>query len=346
MNIVVPYGQHSDLMQLPSATTPARRPQQGAHAPSPAPERLHTPVVTPKEDSPRPAVRRSRTKRKATPILVFDDPNDEDYEESPKKKPRKTYIYDSEGAIDAEIGSSSSEDVKLAPERKHQRKLKYTKVSRKSPSNTPAPRKCGTSDARRKSEQASNLLKRKGKGRPIPKHVEDCDEADLMMWQWKQNGRSWKEIRAEHIRIVGVEPGRSSLSVRLAKMEDNFIDNGCANDLMLLKYKEQVENELEVLKWQKISAKMKKEAAVDMSAEAIRKRYQLLKESGWRVGSKLLDKDGHKAEAEDESKHSLADSNEHPRGIGPDGEGVSVDEKPHRTSLVDYSSDEDNGYGG
>ena len=47
-----------------------------------------------------------------------------------------------------------------------------------------------------------------------------------MMWQWKHGGRSWKDIRAEWVRIMGVVPGRSSLSVRLAKMEDNFIDNG------------------------------------------------------------------------------------------------------------------------
>ena len=50
-----------------------------------------------------------------------------------------------------------------------------------------------------------------------------------MMWQWKHGGRSWKDIRKEWIRIMGVVPGRSSLSVRLAKMEDNFIDNGAAN---------------------------------------------------------------------------------------------------------------------
>lgn len=59
--------------------------------------------------------------------------------------------------------------------------------------------------------------------------MQECDEADLMMWQWKQSGRNWKDIRQEWVRIMGVVPGRSSLSVRLAKMEDNFIDNGAGN---------------------------------------------------------------------------------------------------------------------
>lgn len=84
-------------------------------------------------------------------------------------------------------------------------------------------------DAKAKSEKASALLNRKGKGRPIPKIVQECDEADLMMWQWKHDGRNWKDIRKEWVRIMGVVPGRSSLSVRLAKMEDNFIDNGAGN---------------------------------------------------------------------------------------------------------------------
>lgn len=59
--------------------------------------------------------------------------------------------------------------------------------------------------------------------------MQECDEADLMMWQWKHSGRSWKDIRNEWVRIMGIVPGRSSLSVRLAKMEDNFIDSGAGN---------------------------------------------------------------------------------------------------------------------
>jgi hypothetical protein len=84
-------------------------------------------------------------------------------------------------------------------------------------------------DAKRKSTNASLLLKRKGKGRAIPKRVEDSDAADLMVWQWRHAGRTWPEIRAEWTRMTGQVPGRSSLSVRMAKMQDNFIDNGGAD---------------------------------------------------------------------------------------------------------------------
>lgn len=83
-------------------------------------------------------------------------------------------------------------------------------------------------EAKRKADQANALLGRKGKGRAIPTRVEECDPIDLMMWQWRHSGKSWDEIRAEYVRMTGAVPGRSSLSVRLAKMEDNFIDNGGA----------------------------------------------------------------------------------------------------------------------
>lgn len=84
-------------------------------------------------------------------------------------------------------------------------------------------------DAQRKSTNASRILGRKGKGRTIPSRVEDSDAADLMVWQWRHAGRSWPEIRTEWTRMTGKVPGRSSLSVRMAKMQDNFIDSGGAD---------------------------------------------------------------------------------------------------------------------
>lgn len=50
-----------------------------------------------------------------------------------------------------------------------------------------------------------------------------------MVWQWKHAGRNWTDIREEWKRMMGRTPGRSSLSVRMAKMQDNFIDNGGAD---------------------------------------------------------------------------------------------------------------------
>ena len=48
----------------------------------------------------------------------------------------------------------------------------------------------------------------------------------MMMWQWRNSGKTWNEIRMEYERLTDTKPGRSSLSVRLAKMQDNFIDSG------------------------------------------------------------------------------------------------------------------------
>ena len=53
---------------------------------------------------------------------------------------------------------------------------------------------------------------------------------------------------------------------------------------MILKYKEEVEAELEDLKWKKVAAKIKKETAVDMKPSVVRKRYVQLQDNGWVVG--------------------------------------------------------------
>ena len=96
-------------------------------------------------------------------------------------------------------------------------------------SQPPLPGKTMALGTKRKSERAAALLARKGKGRAIPKRVQECDEADLMLWEWRHAGKSWGAIKEEYGRMTGQTPGRSTLSVRLAKMEDNFIAAGCAN---------------------------------------------------------------------------------------------------------------------
>lgn len=52
---------------------------------------------------------------------------------------------------------------------------------------------------------------------------------------------------------------------------------------MILKYKEQVETELEDLKWKKVAAKIKEDTDMDMKPAVVRKRYQQLQDNGWVV---------------------------------------------------------------
>jgi hypothetical protein len=89
---------------------------------------------------------------------------------------------------------------------------------------------CPAADAKiSEEEEDSSSLGRKNKARPIPKRVEDCDALDLMLWQWRRSGETWEDIKNEYVRLAAVVPGRSSLSVRFSKMEENFIKSGAAH---------------------------------------------------------------------------------------------------------------------
>lgn len=62
----------------------------------------------------------------------------------------------------------------------------------------------------------------------MPKTLGEAGPADQMMWEWKNQGKNWEEIRAEWKKITGVEPGGSSLSVRYIKLVENLARNGAA----------------------------------------------------------------------------------------------------------------------
>lgn len=63
----------------------------------------------------------------------------------------------------------------------------------------------------------------------VPKTLKQAGEADTMMWQWRQEGKNWDEIKEEWVRITGKEPGSSTLTTRYMKLYDNFMANGGAD---------------------------------------------------------------------------------------------------------------------
>ena len=69
-------------------------------------------------------------------------------------------------------------------------------------------------------------LKKKVKSIPVPKTLAEAGEADRMMWEWRHAGRGWTEIFNEWVRITGNRPGRSTLSVRFMKIQENFQAHG------------------------------------------------------------------------------------------------------------------------
>lgn len=100
----------------PQQVAPPTRESNHAVARGPFHKPSATPDAEPEEptqdEKPVRRLRRSRKKRKQTPILVFDDDSEDgDYKDTSAQNKRTKYDYDSEGAIDAKDGFSSSEEV-------------------------------------------------------------------------------------------------------------------------------------------------------------------------------------------------------------------------------------------
>jgi hypothetical protein len=122
-----------------------------------------------------------------------------------------------------------------------------------------------------------------------------------MLWQWRRDGKTWEEIKNEYVRRSAVVPGRSSLSVRFSKMEENFITSGAAQvrltamwtmprkvltdvqDIFLLKVKEDVEKALEGVRWKQVAERFKQLSHQDIRASELRKRWNILKDNDWFV---------------------------------------------------------------
>jgi hypothetical protein len=61
---------------------------------------------------------------------------------------------------------------------------------------------------------------------------------------------------------------------------------------MILKYKEEVEAELEEIKWQKVAQKIKEDRDIDMKPATIKKRFTELQANGWVVDAQAEGKAG------------------------------------------------------
>lgn len=77
--------------------------------------------------------------------------------------------------------------------------------------------KCGQSETAKntspepRSEKTHRQGRKKWVGIRIPKNLTEATEPDLMMWEWRNAGRSWKDIRTEWERLTGHYPADSTL---------------------------------------------------------------------------------------------------------------------------------------
>jgi hypothetical protein len=102
--------------------------------------------------------------------------------------------------------------------------IKSTKIPESKPKPKPKtpPKKSNPSTANKRSTAARN----RNYTFPVASALSEATEADKMMFRFKGEGKTWKEIGDEWFRMTGRRPGTSSLSVRFIKLKEKFARMG------------------------------------------------------------------------------------------------------------------------
>ena len=75
----------------------------------------------------------------------------------------------------------------------------------------------------------SSLLRKRDSGTKVPKSIDEAGDADRMLWEWRHAGKPWADITRKWTELTGKTPGKSTLSVRFIKLQDNFALTGGAD---------------------------------------------------------------------------------------------------------------------
>ncbi|GAB7332405.1 hypothetical protein MBLNU13_g04216t2 [Cladosporium sp. NU13] len=129
--------------------------------------------------------------------------------------------------------------------------------------------------------------------RPIPRSYDECDEADKALLDLRdEEKKTWKEIRAVWEELTGQRTGTSTLPNRYERLKDNFSIIKAEDRPKLLQAKDEVEAEMNKLKWKLIADKIKQKGGGVYSPNHIQRQYKkMMVREGMRPPPGIVDPD-------------------------------------------------------
>ncbi|QIX01029.1 hypothetical protein AMS68_006546 [Peltaster fructicola] len=113
------------------------------------------------------------------------------------------------------------------------------------------------------------------RSRLIPKSVKDCDEADTMLLEWKDAGKTWEQIKEQWLELTGEQVAKSSLPNRYQRLKDNFCVLSPEDLQCMLVAKQKIEKNFETEKWNNIAAEMLEQGVDgDLNPKALQRMYK------------------------------------------------------------------------
>ncbi|KAI9882416.1 MAG: hypothetical protein M1823_005836 [Watsoniomyces obsoletus] len=114
----------------------------------------------------------------------------------------------------------------------------------------------------------------KAKKRPAPTSYEEADEGDKLLWDLRQEGKSWTEIRDAVNAATGTEYGLKSLPIRYDRIKAIFYAVKNEDERVFLSVKNEVERQFEIEKWAKIAALMKEQHGLNYSVRTLKSSFK------------------------------------------------------------------------
>ncbi|KAI9762031.1 MAG: hypothetical protein M4579_000667 [Chaenotheca gracillima] len=94
------------------------------------------------------------------------------------------------------------------------------------------------------------------RGKKVSTSLEEASEEDLMIWEKRQAGVPWSEVRATWEEMTGEKVGNSTLPNRYDRLRVNFLKMKEVDEIAFLKSLTEVDNKFANEKWTMVSEKM------------------------------------------------------------------------------------------
>ncbi|EME85677.1 uncharacterized protein MYCFIDRAFT_122067, partial [Pseudocercospora fijiensis CIRAD86] len=112
--------------------------------------------------------------------------------------------------------------------------------------------------------------------RPIPRSYDECDEADKMLLELRDDGGDWKDIRPKWTELTGEGTAPSTLPNRYARIKSNLTVIEEGDNERLLQAKRQVEDTFDATKWELIANLVEEKGGQRYMGLVLKRQYKKL----------------------------------------------------------------------
>ncbi|KXT08971.1 hypothetical protein AC579_4030 [Pseudocercospora musae] len=112
--------------------------------------------------------------------------------------------------------------------------------------------------------------------RPIPRSHDECDEADKLLLELRDDGGDWKDIRPKWTALTGEKTAPSTLPNRYARIKSNLTIIEEGDNERLLQAKRQVEDTFDATKWELIANIVEEKGGQRYLGLVLKRQYKKL----------------------------------------------------------------------